>query len=722
MYIDIHKYIRKVNIKKYFLTNNNCGNKSTKYSEVIGVDSGLKNKSLFNPPQPSNHHVEVFKQLILKDLEALQVKKSLNPKHIKEGVQALEKRKDVVVRPADKGGGVVVLDKSYYHSQLQEMLNDGNTYSLLSGDPNKQYRTELRNLVDYGYYMRIINKKEKQFLCPSFNRTPTIYTVPKMHKHLTLPPGRPIVNGIESVTARVGQYLDHFLQGSVITTKAYLKDTTDFLQKLKAVTFLTDSTLFLVTADVSSLYTNIHHEDAILALNWALSKREELPHMQKKFLKMVLEFCLTHNYFWYGGHFYNQKTGVAMGAKFAPSLANLFMSEWEDKWIFHNKPRELIFYQRYIDDLFIIWEGSEETLKDYANKLNTNGNNIKLEFQWDREQIHYLDVTVMKGATNFYTKAYFKPSDRNSYIPIQSGHHPRWLRNIPKGQFMRIRRNCTEDTDYYDQASLIKQRFVEKGYKESSLNHIMQEVGNTTQNNLLEPRTRPPNKQHEWGFITGYHEQYKDVEAIFRKHWNILKLDKVLNEQLPSVPPFIYRKAPSFGDQIVKKVLDPPKKLQMFWDRPGFTACRRCKACRQVTVHLRDLKHFTSTANGTTFEIKECITCASTHVIYALECPCGLMYIGRTKRKLSKRVSEHIYNITIGYEEHSVSLHFLKKHNKNPLGLKFWGVDKIDSNWRGSNRVREISKRETEWIFRANTLSPNGLNIDLDLNCFISNH
>lgn len=160
----------------------------------------------------------------------------------------------------------------------------------------------------------------------------------------------------------------------------------------------------------------------------------------------------------------------------------------------------------------------------------------------------------------------------------------------------------------------------------------------------------------------------------------------------------------------------------MFWDQTGFHACRRCKACQQVTTHLRGLTSFTLTANGKEFSIKECITCASTHVVYALECPCGLMYIGCTKRTLGKRVSEHIYNIKTGYREHSVSLHFREKHDRNPIGLKFWRVDKIHPKWRGANMVREISKSETKWIFLTNTPSPRGLNIELDLNCFISNH
>lgn len=32
-----------------------------------------------------------------------------------------------------------------------------------------------------------------------------------------------------------------------------------------------------------------------------------------------------------------------MGAKFAPSLANIFMSEWEDKWIYGSRGKELLF-------------------------------------------------------------------------------------------------------------------------------------------------------------------------------------------------------------------------------------------------------------------------------------------------------------------------------------------------------------------------------------------
>lgn len=114
---------------------------------------------------------------------------------------------------------------------------------------------------------------------------------------------------------------------------------------------------------------------------------------------------------------------------------------------------------------------------------------------------------------------------------------------------------------------------------------------------------------------------------------------------------------------------------------------------------IRGLTEYISSGNNKYFQITEFITCNTTHVVYVLVCPCNLMYVGRTKRTLKKRISEHLYNISIGFKYHSVSLHFKNHHNQDPSGLKFWGIDCIHPNWRVSNLVREISKHETCWIY-----------------------
>lgn len=78
-------------------------------------------------------------------------------------------------------------------------------------------------------------------------------------------------------------------------------------------------------------------------------------------------------------------------------------------------------FSNFIDDLFLIWEGTESSLQE---ELNTNDNNIKLECQWSKYQIHYLDVSVFRQGDHLGTKVYFKPTDCNSYLPLQSGPYP----------------------------------------------------------------------------------------------------------------------------------------------------------------------------------------------------------------------------------------------------------------------------------------------------------
>lgn len=65
----------------------------------------LRNKSTFNPKTQNNRHVDMFKKLVTKDFEMLNIKKPTGQGHINEGIKTLEKRKDLVIRPDDKGGG-----------------------------------------------------------------------------------------------------------------------------------------------------------------------------------------------------------------------------------------------------------------------------------------------------------------------------------------------------------------------------------------------------------------------------------------------------------------------------------------------------------------------------------------------------------------------------------------------------------------------------------------
>ncbi|OCU00186.1 hypothetical protein XELAEV_18005959mg [Xenopus laevis] len=129
-----------------------------------------------------------------------------------------------------------------------------------------------------------------------------------------------------------------------------------------------------------------------------------------------------------------------------------------------------------------------------------------------------------------------------------------------------------------------------------------------------------------------------------------------------------------------------------------------------MTNKERKCQGFKSNQTNKEHKIDQLITSDTTNVVYLLECPCKKQNVVRTTRKLRVRLGEHIRNIKKGFKSHSVS---------DPSGLKVIGISHKTRNWRGGNKVQIIFQEETRWKISLKMLQPHGLNIELDINCFI---
>lgn len=89
-----------------------------------GTHSNLRNKSTFNPLNADNKYLEVFKNVVFNDLDKMKIRKVVDPHFIRQGMESLEKRKEIIIRPADKGGGLVILDKTKYLAEMNKLLSD----------------------------------------------------------------------------------------------------------------------------------------------------------------------------------------------------------------------------------------------------------------------------------------------------------------------------------------------------------------------------------------------------------------------------------------------------------------------------------------------------------------------------------------------------------------------------------------------------------------------
>lgn len=159
-----------------------------------------------------------------------------------------------MVHPANKGGGIVILDTEAYKAEMSHLLSDSDTYVSLTGNPMVRFKKEL---VEEGFRKKILSKKEKLFLVLVAPRVLVIYYLPKEHKDPVHLPGRSIISGIGSVTSRVGKYIDYFLQPLVVKTHSFLCDSMQVFNILRDIEWK-DGYIF-ATVDVSSLYTIISH-------------------------------------------------------------------------------------------------------------------------------------------------------------------------------------------------------------------------------------------------------------------------------------------------------------------------------------------------------------------------------------------------------------------------------------------------------------------------------
>lgn len=140
---------------------------------------------------------------------------------------------------------------------MERILSDTDTYRLLNTNPSKFFKNELDLIIKYGTNNNFLSKQEVKYLVPMVSRIPIIYYLPKIHKNSINPPGRPIMSGIESLTSRLGEYIDLHLQPLVRKTRAFLKDTKHTLQRLSEC--IVNDDIIMATGDVASLYTNIDH-------------------------------------------------------------------------------------------------------------------------------------------------------------------------------------------------------------------------------------------------------------------------------------------------------------------------------------------------------------------------------------------------------------------------------------------------------------------------------
>ena len=98
----------------------------------------------------------------------------------------------------------------------------------------------------------------------------------------------------------------------------------------------------------------------------------------------------------FNGVNYLQKKGCSTGTKCTPGYTNIFMGLLEEKFIFPLLTNLTGFYLRFIDDIFLIWNGTKTEFDNFLKKINECHPSIKSEYEMSQTEINFLDTAVFK--------------------------------------------------------------------------------------------------------------------------------------------------------------------------------------------------------------------------------------------------------------------------------------------------------------------------------------
>ena len=732
----------------------------------------FKLKSSFNPTGPPN--LETFITINEHDF-------NFRPVHTEPGysnltwgewkaLKELSNMKHLIFKTADKGRATTVQSRDQYLAEGHRQLNDSRFYTKLDHDPNEQYRQDINQFLhtmledgefDISVYDYLIMGKDQI-------RTPILYLLPKLHKQQVPVPGRPVVSQINSPTSKIAHFVDHFLNPCANTKPSYIKDTTHFLNILENLGPLPDGA-WLVTMDVTSLYTCINHDSGIAAARDALYEARPNLHVKPSNtnLLQLLEFVLTKNSFQFNGDMYWQKNGTSMGAKLAPGYSNLFMSKFELDFVYtyHTQP---LLWKRYIDDCFCIWTGTYQDLLKFIDHLNSCDPTIKFTFEASQLSINFLDTTVKIIDNRIITDLYTKPTDSHNFLLFTSAHPKKCKQSIPFSQYLRIRRICSRLDDFDKHMKELTLHFLNREYPLDLLQEAAIKARRLDREALLNPPPKESDSEDSLILTTTFHPHTDCLRNIVKHNWDVLgKANTTLtlhqNKLLVA-----YKRPPNLSSFLVRADcrLKPPKKAKTHLltqgaigtpvrpaskqtsilqfmvpvTTPSFTTAsltnlatssvnplqrvssesrispKRKKFCTNFKCTICPLiiktDSFTCTVTGQTFPCKFNITCKSSNLIYLITCKlCHKQYVGQTKNSIAQRFYSHLHNIRHNKKSDGVGLHFSSSDHNGVKDITIRVLDFIKVPPGSEKALTLRLKFEKYWIHKLRCPAPRGLNL-----------
>jgi len=441
------------------------------------------------------------------------------------------RRHDIyMIIEADKNLGPIIMDRETYIKRcISEHLGNSTNYKVLS---KQEADTKMRGLhyrlMDFlgRYYNQAknwhpplsyigvpISKAQWQFLdrgydtytskLARFRGSGKIHKIPwKM---------RPIVCCVGTWMNDWSKWLDYWLQQLKPSVPTYIRDSQQLLDELRELELPPNAVL--CTADANSMYNNIDTDHAIAVISWWLDELEQQGNLPANFpieaVKYAMDTIMRNNIFEFGDLLFLQLLGTAMGTSSAVMWATLYYGYHEVHTLIPKYGSSLLYFRRFVDDIFLIWLKDDTTKWDnFCKDVNYFKHEINGELRgqltWEIEKptttIDFLDLTLTINNGRVTSKTYQKSMNLYLYIPPMSAHPRNCIRGTIYGLINRYYAQNTYRKDYVHFVRRLYTHLLERGWTHEYLSTTIIEASRVIEkrgNNLHPPTTPPTNTTTE---------------------------------------------------------------------------------------------------------------------------------------------------------------------------------------------------------------------------------
>ena len=344
---------------------------------------------------------------------------------------------------------------------------------------------------------------------------------------------------------------------SAQSLKSYVKDTTDFINKINTLGELPEES-YLVTMDVKALYTNIPNKEGLQALKEAFDK-EQHKSIATTVIVTLMTLILTLNNF-----VLNEKNYLQIKGRYVHPHLRIFSCSSLKKHSFILIYRICLYFTL----------GTSTTCSSFGQELNNSSRtsfqtlmtsihpSIKFSHKISKKSIDFLDTIVYIKNRRLHTTIFTKPTDKQNYLHYKS-EHPLPLKNsILFGQILRIKRICSEAKEFMKNCTKMLSKFTLRGYPKIITQQAYHKTFPLQRNNLL--KTKMKKRSQRIPLVVTYNRTLPPLDAIVDKHWYILQSDPKMEDKFNERPVVAYRRCKNLRDMIGSNKISNNKSHQTY--------------------------------------------------------------------------------------------------------------------------------------------------------------